>query len=169
MTRFYVPGSTWSDFPVGTTFDVQVEKEHRQLFPKGQKPTVETGFEHWKLTQKKETDAVFQVSIGTASEEKTLPLAKDAPPAEGSVLGNRGMEIHAQIMREVLPTPFGDFYATRIHVRRFMNEAGGEDDEWRVAGYPIPLKSQNRWMHKEQEDSETRTVVRFEAATPGSK
>jgi hypothetical protein len=169
LTRFDVPGSAWSDFTVGTIFEIQVEKENRQLFPKGQKPTLESSVERWKLIEKKQDQAVFEVSTGTAVAHDILPIAMYPPPAAGSTLATNGMEIRTETARELVSTPLGSFYATRIRNRRVMNEAGGEDNEWRVAGYPLPLKSQNRSIHKQQEDTETRTLIRFEGVPEKSK
>lgn len=160
---------TWSDFALGTNFDVQVEKEHRLLSPSGQKPTVESSIEHWKLIEKKPEQAVFEVSNGTTRAQDILPIAMYPPPAAGSTLASNGMEIHTEISRELISTPLGSFHATRIRNRRVMNEADGEDNEWRVAGYPLPLKSRNRSSHKQQEETETRTVVRFEGVSEKSK
>jgi hypothetical protein len=44
---------------------------------------------------------------------------------------------------------------------RSMNDAGGENVEWRAVGFPVAIKTYSKWGHKQQEDIETRTVVRF--------
>ncbi|HJX84361.1 MAG TPA: hypothetical protein VJ723_08475, partial [Candidatus Angelobacter sp.] len=56
-----VTGSNWSDYSIGTSFDVQVESQHRKLYPPDQKPTIETSTEHWNLVKKDEQTATFEV------------------------------------------------------------------------------------------------------------
>jgi hypothetical protein len=164
LTRFDVPGSTWRDCGVSTSFDVRVEHEHRNLFPPGQRPTVDTSVEHWTLIKKNDAEGVFEVVTGDAKVEKSLPLALDPLPAGDTAGNDLGERVTTQVSRELITTPLGSYYCTRIRRLRSMNEAGGEELEWRVAGFPIAVKTQNRWGHKQQEDTDTRTVVRFERA-----
>jgi hypothetical protein len=141
-----------------------VEHEHRNLFPPGQRPTVDTSVEHWTLIKKNDAEGVFEVVTGDAKVEKSLPLALDPLPAGDTAGNDLGERVTTQVSRELITTPLGSYYCTRIRRLRSMNEAGGEELEWRVAGFPIAVKTQNRWGHKQQEDTDTRTVVRFERA-----
>jgi hypothetical protein len=43
-----------------------------------------------------------------------------------------------------------------------MNEAGGQESEWRADSYPLAVRTRSEWSHKQQKDVETRTIVRFE-------
>ncbi len=159
-----VTGSNWSDYSIGTSFDVQVESQHRKLYPPDQKPTIETSTEHWNLVKKDEQTATFEVTSGDQKTEETLPLTLDPLPVSDD--GKQGQETHTKVEvdRETITTPLGTFECTRIHRRRSMNDAGGEDVEWRAVRFPIAIRTYSKWSHKQNEDIETRTVVRFTLA-----
>jgi hypothetical protein len=156
-----VAGSSWRDYAIGTSFDVQLESQHRNLYPPGQKATIETSIEHWKLVKKDDKVATFEVTSGDQKTEETLLLVMDPPPVSGNT--TQSPEEHAKIeaVSETITTPLGTFECTRIRRLRSMNDAGGEDVEWRAMGFPIAIKTYSKWSHKQQEDIETRTVVRF--------
>jgi hypothetical protein len=156
-----VAGPSWRDYALGTSFDVQVESQHRKLYPPDQKPTIETSMEHWKLVKKDDQTATFEVTSGDQKTEETLPLTLDPLPVSDD--GKQGQETHTKVEvdRETITTPLGTFECTRIRRLRSMNDAGGEDVEWRAMGFPIAIKTYSKWSHKQQEDIETRTVVRF--------
>src|SRR5216684_924377 len=156
-----VVGSSWQDYALGTNFDVQVESQHRKLYPPGQEPTSETSMEHWKLARKDDTTATFEVTSGDQKTEETLPLALDPLPVSDDTKQDPGKHIKVEVDHETITTPLGTFECTRIHSRRSMNDAGGENVEWRAVGFPIAIKTYSKWAHKQTEDIETRTVVRF--------
>ncbi len=161
LVRFEVPGSSWRDYALGTSFDVQVEREQRTLYPPGQKPTIHNTTEHWVLVKKDETGAVFAVTAEGNKVEKTLPLVMAPVPANGTT--SEGPEEHRsiQVSRETIETPLGKLDCLRIRRLHSMNEAGGADVEWRALGFPIAVKTRSEWAHKQQQEIETRTVVRF--------
>jgi hypothetical protein len=153
---------TWRDFAVGTNFDVQVEKEHTILYPPGRTPTTEKTIEHWTLLKKDENNAAFEVTIDGVKSEKSLPLALEPPPADGTE--KRGPEEHrtASVDRERISTPLGNLDCLRIRRAISMNEAGGQEIEWRAPGFPLPVRTRSEWSHKQQKDVETGTIIRFE-------
>ena len=152
----------WSDFAPGIHFDVHVEKEHTVLFPAGRTPTIEKSLEHWTLLKKDDKTATFEVAIGASKSEKSLPLALDPPPVNGQE--TRGPEEHrtAAVARETITTPLGTLDCLKIRRTMSMNEADGQEFEWRADGYPVAVRTISEWSHKQQKDVETRTVVRFE-------
>jgi hypothetical protein len=162
LIRFEMPSATWRDFAAGTNFDVQVEKEHTILYPPGRTPTTEKIVEHWKLLKKDEKNAAFEVTMDGVKSEKSLPLALDPPPADGTE--KRGPEEHrtASVDRETITTPLGTMDCLRIRRTMSMNEAGGQDFEWRTPGYPLAVRTRSEWSHKQQRDVEIRTIIRFE-------
>ena len=140
---------------------MQVESQHRNLYPPGRQPTTETSMEHWKLVKKDDQTATFEVTSGDQKTEETLPLVMDPEPISGHA--QKGPEEHTKVEvdRETITTPLGTFECTRIRRLRSMNDARGENVEWRAVGFPIAVKTYSKWAHKQQEDIETRTVVRF--------
>jgi hypothetical protein len=162
LVRFDVPGSSWRDLGVGTNFDVKVEREHRVEFPEGQAPTVDASLERWTLTRKDAQAAAFDVVVGGTRSEKTLPIAFGPLPANGSRQGTALDHTDVTVSAETIETPLGRLDCTAIHKRHTMNEAGGEDVEWRATGFPVAVRTRSLWAHKQQVDIETRTVVRFE-------
>jgi hypothetical protein len=156
-----VAGSSWRDYALGTSFDVQVESQHRNLYPPGQTPTTETSMEHWKLVKKDDKTATFEVTSGDQKTEETLPLVLEPQPVSGNTAQGPEERTRIEVDRETITTPLGTFECTRIHRRRSMNDAGGENVEWRAVGFPVAIRTYSKWGHKQQEDIETRTVVRF--------
>ena len=155
-------GATWADFAIGTNFDVKVEHVTQLTFPPGRKPTTDTGLEHWTLVRKDGQSAVFAVVVGDKKLENTLPLALDPPPDEGNMASAPDDHRKTGVTHETIETPLGKLDCILITRQHSMNEADGRELEWRAADYPCPVKTTSKWSHKEQEDTETRTVIRFE-------
>jgi hypothetical protein len=164
LVRFEVPGETWHDYPPGTSFDVEVVKEHRNLHPPGQAPTTEKALESWTLMKKDEKTATFAVAVGGGKSEKTVPLALGPVPENGTRTGGGEEHTETAVAREAIETQFGKLDCWRISRHQSMNEAGGVEEEWRARGFPIAVKTHHEWGWKQQQETETRTIVRFARA-----
>ena len=167
LVRYQAPGDrvaavNWRDFAAGTNFDVQVEKESAVLYPPGRTPSAEKTLEHWTLLRKDAKNAVFEVTAGGTRSEKSLPLDLEPPPAEGTEKHGPEERRTASLSRETITVPLGTLDCLKVRRTLSMNEADGQELEWRADGYPLAVRTRSEWSHKQQKDVETRTVVRFE-------
>ena len=156
--------ASWADCAIGTNFDVRIEHVTQLLFPPGRKPTTDTGAEHWTLVRKDPKTAVFAVVVGDKKLENTLPLVPEPLAEEGASATGPDDHQKTGMTHETIETPLGKLDCAVLNRQHTMNEASGEEQEWRAAAYPLPVKTRSHWTHKQQEDTETRTVVRFERA-----
>ncbi|HVY62319.1 MAG TPA: hypothetical protein VHF22_11735 [Planctomycetota bacterium] len=163
MVRFSVPGESWADWPIGTSFDVEVVREHRSLYPPGQKPTVEKPVERWTLEARDASAASFAVEVvgGAKLPAAKLPLTLE-PLRPGAVKSETKDRVNVTVERAKVETPLGKLDAWLVREHRAQLEMGGVRETWRARGYPLPVKSREEFGHKQQVDVETRTLIRLE-------